>query len=184
LHPDHIGGLMTGDKPTFPNATVHADKRDPDLWLNQALMEAAPKEGMNGQRRFRFAMTSLNAYVAAGKLKTFDGATELAPGINTVAAPGHTLGHTMYAFESKGQKLLLWGDLVVSQPIQFATPEVTTQFDSNGKLAASQRDKFYLDASAKGYWVAGAHLSFPGLGHVRKEDGRYVFVPAVYSALR
>jgi glyoxylase-like metal-dependent hydrolase (beta-lactamase superfamily II) len=183
LHPDHIGGLMSGDKPAFPNATIYADKRDPDLWLSQTLMNAAPAEGANGQRRFRFAMTSLNAYVAAGKLKTFDGATELAPGIQAVPAPGHTPGHTMYAFESKGQKILLSGDLVVSEPIQFAEPDVTTKFDSDGKLAAQQRNKIYVDAASKRYWFAGAHLSFPGIGHLRREGKHYSFVPVAYSAL-
>jgi len=183
LHPDHIGGLMAGDKPAFPNATIYADKRDPELWLNQKRMDAAPSEGMNGQRRFRFAMTSLNAYVEAGKLKTFDGATRLAPGIEAIPAPGHTPGHTMYAFESKGQKILLSGDLVVSAPIQFAEPDVTTRFDSDGKLAAAQRNKVYVDAASKRYWLAGAHLSFPGIGHLRKEGEHYIFIPATYTAL-
>ena len=184
LHPDHIGGLMAGDSLVFPNATVFADKHDPDLWLSQALMDAAPKDGMAGQRRWRMAMASLNPYVARGKFRTFDGSTNLEPGLKAIAAPGHTPGHTMYAIESKGQKLLLWGDIIGAEPVQFTEPNVATKFDNDGKVASEQRNKALQDASRQGYWVAGAHISFPGIGHVRTDAGTYTFVPADYNALR
>ncbi len=38
-------------------------------------------------------------------------------------------------------------------------------------------------AAAHGAWVAGAHLSFPGIGHLRAAAKGYEFVPANYSAL-
>jgi glyoxylase-like metal-dependent hydrolase (beta-lactamase superfamily II) len=66
MHPDHVGGLMIGDKLAFPNATVRADQREADFWLSQAHMDAAPKEAKNS---YQGAMTSLNPYVAAGKFK-------------------------------------------------------------------------------------------------------------------
>ena len=78
MHGDHVGGLMAGDKLVFPNATVRADKRDADYWLNKSKMDAAPKDA---KEMFQGAMASLNPYVAAGKFKTFDGATELVPGV-------------------------------------------------------------------------------------------------------
>ena len=40
------------------------------------------------------------------------------------------------------------------------------------------------DAAKGGYWVAAAHIAFPGIGHVRQEGTGYVFVPANYSAAR
>ena len=181
MHADHVGGLMAGDKLTFPNATVHADKHDADFWLSQANMDKAPKEAKGF---FQGAMASLNPYVAAGKFKPFDGNTELVPGIKAQAARGHTPGHSTYAVESKGQKLVLWGDLMHVAAVQFANPSVTIQFDTDSKAAAVQRKKAYAEAAKQGYWVAGAHLSFPGIGHLRSDGKGYTFVPVNYGVVR
>jgi glyoxylase-like metal-dependent hydrolase (beta-lactamase superfamily II) len=182
MHADHVGGLMAGDKLAFPNATVRADKRDADYWLSQANMDAAPEQAKGF---FKGAMASINPYVAAGKFKPFDGATELVPGIKAVASRGHTPGHSVYVVESKGQKLVLWGDLMHAAAVQFPDPSVTIQFDTDPKAAAAARKKAYADAAKNGYWVAAAHLPFPGVGHLRAEGkGGYVWVPANYTSLR
>jgi glyoxylase-like metal-dependent hydrolase (beta-lactamase superfamily II) len=39
-------------------------------------------------------MASVNPYIAAAKFKPFEGDTELVPGIEVIAAPGHTPGHS------------------------------------------------------------------------------------------
>ena len=181
MHADHVGGLMAGDKLAFPNATVHADQHDADFWLSQANMDKAPKEAKGF---FQGAMASLNPYVAAGKFKPFNGDTELVPGIKAQASRGHTPGHSTYVVQSKGQKLVLWGDLMHVAAVQFADPSVTIQFDTDSKAAAVQRKKAYADAAKQGYWVAAAHLSFPGIGHLRSEGKGYAFVPVNYSVVR
>ena len=180
MHADHVGGLMAGDKLAFPNATVHADKHDADFWLSQAKLDKAPADAKGF---FQGAMASLNPYVKAGKFKPFDGDTELVPGVRAQAARGHTPGHAIYVVESKGHKLVLWGDLMHVAAVQFAEPSVTIQFDTDSKAAATQRKKAYADAAKNGYWVAASHLAFPGIGHVRAEGKGYRFVPANYSVL-
>jgi glyoxylase-like metal-dependent hydrolase (beta-lactamase superfamily II) len=181
MHPDHVGGLMIGEKLAFPNATVRADQREADFWLSQAHMDAASKDAKTS---YQGAMVSLNPYVAAGKFKPFVGDTELIPGIRAVASPGHTVGHTTYMVESNGQKLALWGDLMHVAAVQFADPSVVMKFDTDTKLAAMERKKAFADAAKQGYWVAGAHLAFPGIGHLRAKAGGYIWVPANYSSLR
>jgi glyoxylase-like metal-dependent hydrolase (beta-lactamase superfamily II) len=181
MHPDHVGGLMAGEKMAFPNAVVRADKRDADFWLSQANLDKAPAEGKGF---FQGAMASLNPYVAAGKFKPFDGNTELAPGIKAMAAPGHTPGHSLYVVESGGRKLVLWGDLMHVAAVQFAEPSVTIAFDTDSKNAAVQRKRAYAEAAKQGYLVGSAHLSFPGLGHLRAEGKGYTFVPVNYSGLK
>ena len=83
--------------------------------------------------------------------------------------------------ESKGEKLVLWGDLMHVASVQFADPSVTILFDTDSAAAAAQRKKIFADAAAHGYWVAGAHLSFPGLGHLRAAGSGYEFVAANYG---
>ena len=181
MHPDHVGGLLNDGKLVFVNATVHADQHDADFWLSQANLDKAPKESKGF---FQGAMASLKPYVDAGKFKPFNGNTDLLPGIKAQASPGHTPGHTTYVVESEGQKLVLWGDLMHVAAVQFANPAVTIQFDSDSKAAAIQRQRAYADAAKAGYWVAAAHLSFPGIGRLRKDGRGYVFVPVNYSVVR
>ena len=183
MHPDHVGGLMSGGAIAFPNATLRIDKRDVDHWLSEANLKAAP-DGAKGF--FQGAMASVNPYVQAGKLKPFDGNTDLVPGVKAQAAYGHTPGHTIYTIESKGEKMVLWGDLMHVASVQFEDPSVTIQFDTDSKAAAPQRMAAYAAAARDGYIVGSTHLAFPGLGRLRANaDGKgYTFVPLVYSGLK
>ena len=181
LHPDHVGGLLAGDKMAFPNAIVRAEKHDADFWLSQANMDKAP-EGDKGS--FKGAMASVNLYAAAGKFKTFEGNTDLVPGIKARVTKGHTPGHSLYVVESKGQKLVLWGDLMHVADVQFANPAVTIKFDVDSKNAAIQRKKAFAEAAKQGYMVALAHISFPGIGRLRAVGNGYTWVPVNYSSLK
>src|SRR5450432_1529444 len=181
MHGDHVGGLMSGDKIAFPNATVRADKHDADYWLSKANMDAAPKEAKDF---FMGAMNSINPYAAVGKFKPFDGNTDLVAGVKALSSHGHTPGHTTYVVESKGNKLVLWGDLIHVAAVQFPNPAVTIQFDTDSKSAARERAKAFADAAKNGYWVGAAHLAFPGLGHLHSEGSGYAWLPANYTSLR
>jgi glyoxylase-like metal-dependent hydrolase (beta-lactamase superfamily II) len=180
MHGDHVGGLLADGKPAFPNAIVRAAQQEADFWLSKAHMDAAPEDAKGS---YQGAMNMLNPYVTAGKFKPFSGDTELVPGIRAVASPGHTPGHTVYVVESKGQRLVLWGDLMHVAAAQFPNPAVTIRFDTDSVMAAAQRKKVFADAAAHGDWVGGAHLPFPGIGHLRAAGSGYSYVPANYSAL-
>ena len=181
MHGDHVGGLIVDGKLAFPNATVHAGQEDADFWLSKANLEKASAE-MKGY--FQGAMASMNPYVDAGKFKPLKGGTELVPGVKAVPAHGHTPGHNTYVLESKGQKLVLWGDLMHVAAVQFAQPQVTISFDVDSKPAAVERKKAYADAAQGRYLVGSAHLPFPGLGHIRAEGKGYVWVPVDYQQVR
>jgi len=179
MHADHVGGLMDGDKRVFPNATVRADQREGEYWLSPANLEQAPEDAKGF---FKGAQASVNPYVAAGKYKPFDGDTVLVPGVKALAARGHTPGHTVYVVESKGQKLVLWGDLMHVAAVQFPHPEVTIAFDVDSKAAAPQRRKAFAAAAAQGYYVGVAHVAFPGIGRLRPDGKGYRWLPANYTA--
>lgn len=181
MHPDHIGGLGAGAERAFPNATVYADKHDADYWFSQANAEKAPAWAKGF---FQGATNALKGYVAAGRFKPFEGATQIVPGVRAQPSPGHTPGHSTYIVESKGQKLVLWGDLMHVAAVQFPDPSTTIRSDVDSKAAIVERKKAYADAAEQGYWVAAAHLAFPGIGHLRREGKGYVFVPANYSVIR
>jgi len=181
MHPDHVGGLLAAGQVAFPNAEVHASKLDADFWLSQANMD---KAAANDKGFFQGAMASLDPYIKAHHFSSFEGATELAPGIRSVAMPGHTPGHTAYMVQSQGQKLLVWGDVVHVEAIQFANPAVTIHFDSDSKQAAIERKREFANATTQHYLIAGAHLPFPGLGHLRAAGKAYAWVPVNYTVPR
>jgi glyoxylase-like metal-dependent hydrolase (beta-lactamase superfamily II) len=180
MHADHVGGLAANAQRTFPNAIVRAQKQESDFWLSQANLDKNPKMA----DYFKGAMGALNPYVSAGKFQPFEGDTELTPGISTHSGKGHTPGHATYVVQSKGQKLVLVGDLVHVAAVQMAHPEITISFDSDQKAAAAARRQAFDAAAQGGYLIGGAHLQFPGLGHLRKDGKGYDFIPVNYTQMR
>lgn len=180
IHTDHSGGLMDGTRMVFPNAVVHADKREVDYWLNPANRDKSKGNKEQLVRLFSEAAAKVKPYFDAGKVKAFDGDAQLFPGIRSIATPGHTPGHSFYAVESKGEKIVFFGDIMHVAEVQFPNPAVTIMFDSDSKAAAAQRKKAFADAAKNGYWVAPAHVSFPGIGHLRADGSGYKWIPIAY----
>ncbi|WP_246055048.1 hypothetical protein [Paracoccus gahaiensis] len=84
--------------------------------------------------------------------------------------------------ESGGQTLVFWGDIAHGDVLQFDRPEITVEFDIDQPAAAITRAAAFAEAADRGYLVAGAHHAFPGIGHVRRDETNYDWVPLVYSA--
>lgn len=179
IHMDHIGGLTKGNELTFPNATVYISKIEAEYYLSPSNKEKAP-ESM--KRFFDGALSKLSPIIKAGKLKTFDFGFEIFPGIMPIASPGHTPGHSFYSVESKGQKIIFWGDIMVSDVVQFASPSITSIYDNDRKEAIITRQNALADAAAKGYWVGISHSSFPGIGHISANGKKYKLIPINYSS--
>lgn len=179
VHADHSGGLIVGGRTMFPNSVIHVHQAELDYWLDNQAEARAPA---HHKHSFIQGRASLAPYRIAGKLRSFNGEVELLPGIRTVEAPGHTPGHTFYSVQSAGRKLLIWGDTVHCAPVQLPDPSVTIQFDSDAERARVQRESTLNDAAEQRYMIAAAHVSFPGLGRVRRRGTEYEWVPVGYSA--
>ncbi|RZJ13214.1 MAG: MBL fold metallo-hydrolase [Rubrivivax sp.] len=177
MHGDHIGGASAT---AFPNATLRLDKRDADFWLSPE----GQKAGGDGAKAIAGI---IKAYQDVGRFKPFDGSSagvEIVPGVKAFPAYGHTPGHSNYVAESKGQKMMFWGDLMHVAAVQFPKPEVTVQFDSDPKEARPAREKAYAAAADGGYYVAVSHVSFPGIGKLRVDGKGYDWLPVNYSTNR
>ncbi len=177
IHVDHSGGLAVEGQMLFPRATVHVGKADVDFFL-----DPAHQEGVEGydKRYFAGALKTVGPYVKAGKVHTFTEETQLLPGIKAIPAPGHTPGHSFYRVESKGEAVLFLGDSIHLAPVQFPNPSITVAFDYRPKEAAAQRVKHFAPLAKSRILVAGPHLPYPGLGHLRAEEQGYTFVPVDY----
>lgn len=175
LHRDHVGGLSNAGKASFPNAEIWIERREATFWLDNAMADAPEPT-----RTFaRVARDALQPYRDANKLRLFDATgAELMPGIRSYVAVGHTPGHTAFLVESDRQHLLLWGDLVHIPQIQFERPEIGIAFDVDAKAARQQRLTILEEAANKRWWVGASHITFPGLGRVRREGAGFTWVPA------
>jgi len=174
VHTDHSGGLVREGKAQFPQATVHVGQGDVDFFLAKQ-----NQQGVNGYDKayFEQATLSLSPYLAAGRIRSFSGVTELAPGITAVPTPGHTPGHSFFRVESQGKSVTFIGDIVHVQAVQFPKPEITITYDVDNDAARQQRLAQFRRLALEGVAVAGAHMPFPGIGHVRAEGQGFAFVP-------
>lgn len=178
LHGDHSGGLVVNGKRVFPNATVYLDKADRDYRFSAEAEAAAP---VNQKTMFSESREELRPYEAAGKVSLFKAGAQLFPGVTTIAAPGHTPGHTLYKVASKGESLVFSGDLVHAAAVQLPKPQATINFDADEAAAASDRETLLAQFAQERTQMAAAHISFPGIGHIRASGSGYEWVPIPYS---
>jgi glyoxylase-like metal-dependent hydrolase (beta-lactamase superfamily II) len=182
LHGDHVNGLLAADGTmAFPNAEVWSAQPDNDFWLS---LEVAGKAPEGFQPFFKMARDAAAPYQQAGRWKTFSNDQDIFPGIASVAARGHTPGHSAYQLSSGQQQLLIWGDLVHNHAVQFARPHVAIEFDIDKKQAVLARKALFARAAKEKLLVGGMHLPFPGVGHVRSEGKGYVWVPVEFGPIR
>ena len=177
IHGDHSGGLTVDGKRVFPAATVHVSRAEAGYWLSAANMEKSPEYF---RPMFVKGQQSLAPYGAADKIALFEAGQPVLPGITAIAAPGHTPGHTCYLLESQGEKLLFWGDTVHVAEAQFPLPDTAIEYDLDPQAAIRQRQQLFAQAADRGLLVAGAHISFPGIGHVAKAAHGYQLIPIPY----
>jgi glyoxylase-like metal-dependent hydrolase (beta-lactamase superfamily II) len=179
MHPDHVAGLLTTDKKVaFPNATVHVHEADYEFWASTEMAAKAPDDF---KLFFEIARNAIRPYTDAGKVMMLKDGNELVPGISAILAPGHTVGHTMLRLSSRGSDLLVWGDIVHNAALQFPEPDRALSFDTDQAMAIASRRRVFDMVATDRLMIAGAHLPFPGLGHVAKASAGYAYVPLPWS---
>lgn len=181
-HPDHMCGLLDGNgHVAFAKATVWLSEADAAYWLDPASEAGAP-QGL--QFAFGLARTAAAPYAASGQLHRFKASDSLPAGVMALESHGHTPGHVSYLFDGGDrQQLLVWGDIVHYHAVQFAQPEVSFEPDSDRSAAIASRRRLMQQAADAGWWVAGAHLPFPGLGHIRHQGKTFAWVPGEFTPL-
>ena len=177
IHPDHSGGLTVGGNKIFPNAILHVNKKELDFWSDESTRE---KYLDSTKTFFGQVAPTVGPYIASGQVKSFEGGTRIFPAIRSLPAYGHTPGHTYYALEDGGEKLVFWGDTIHAPDAQFEDPSITIEFDVDQKAAGAQRQKAFAAAAKNGYLIALDHMYFPGIGRLRTEKVGYRWIPAPY----
>lgn len=172
-HPDHIGGLMEGDKPGFPNARYVFGETEHQAWKSG---DKIPEGRKANQELYLKIVTPLEA--KASLIKP-DG--EVAPGIRAVNAFGHAPGHMAYHLESGGKRLLIWADTANHYVLSVQKPEWTVSFDMDKEMAIATRKRVFDMVATDRIPVIGYHMPPPAVGYVEKWNGGYRWVQASYQ---
>ena len=187
-HPDHLCGLLDASGAmAYPNARIWVNRDELAYWQD-------PKEEARASELFKplfgMARKALAPYLQAGKVQVFDQHSHLPEGVRYLPAAGHTVGHSAFLIDgsapgqhSEATQLLLWGDVVHYHVVQFADPRATYEPDQNYAQSVRSRRQLLKQAAAQGWWLAGAHLPFPGIGHVASDAQGYRWIPTEFTPL-
>jgi glyoxylase-like metal-dependent hydrolase (beta-lactamase superfamily II) len=170
-HIDHIGGMVDAKgRKLFPSATIYIMQSDFDYWTD----ESDPKK-----LKDFVAHARKNLLPYRDRIKFIKDGEEFLPGITAMAAPGHTVGHTVFMLNSEGKSACFIGDLTHHQVLLVEKPRLEFAYDTDPKQAVSSRVRILDMLAAQKIPLMAYHFPWPGLGHVAKQgDGfRYFAAP-------
>ena len=176
-HPDHIGGVLEGGKPLFPNARYVVGAVEYDFWAKSDRLSAAPDS--NEFKSAKLFQASLVPF--ASRITFLKPGEDVVTGIRAVEAFGHTPGHLAFLIESAGKLALFWGDCAHHEVASLARPEWHASFDMDKEKGAATRKRIYDMAATERFAVIGYHTSFPSLGFVARSGTAYRWLPATYQ---
>ncbi|MBB6056222.1 MBL fold metallo-hydrolase [Tolumonas osonensis] len=179
LHFDHFSGVTRNGKAIYPNATVYIAEQEKAFWFDTAITDM-PK---HVQKYAQWTRDAVAPYAAENRVNYYSSGEEVIPGVKTVETPGHTPGHGGFEFSSKDQTMFVWGDLLHNHAFQLVDPSIAAEFDVDPKAARASRVKALAEIAKRKIWVAGAHLPFPGIGHIRAEKDGYSWIPVEYTPI-
>lgn len=179
FHPDHIDGIKTKDgEKVFANAEIWLPEPEWTFWMDDANMgrftEKVHRYFLNARRIFRDI---------AKEVHRFGPGAEVAPGILSIPAYGHTPGHTAFAVHSGNESLLVMSDTARNPYLFVRHPEWQPTFDMDGPMAVQARRRMLDRAAADRMLVEAYHFPFPACGHIVKNAATYEFEPVMWSPL-
>jgi glyoxylase-like metal-dependent hydrolase (beta-lactamase superfamily II) len=174
FHGDHINGIRTKEgAEVFPNAKLFVPKAEWDFWMDDARAAQAPDAMKPAFANVRRVFSPIVA-----KVSHYEGGKEVVTGVNAVASPGHTPGHTTFVI---GGKLLALSDTSNHPALFVQNPGWHAIFDMDAAAAEATRRRLLDMAIADKLQVAMYHAPFPATGHIVKEATGYRLLPAQWS---
>src|ERR1700760_4955623 len=133
-HVDHIGGIVdAGGKVLFPNAQFYITQSDFDFWTDEGKMGSPLKDFIVHARKNLLPVRDRLVFIKDGQ--------EFLPGVQAIAAPGHTVGHTIFMVTSAGKSFAFLGDLSHHAVLLLERPRMEFSYDTDPKQAANSRVK-------------------------------------------
>lgn len=177
FHGDHVNGIRSKEgELLYPKARILVPEPEWAFWMDDGQMGRAP-EGMKGA----FQNVRRVFGPIAGSVERYAGERELAPGITSIPALGHTPGHHAFRIASGGQSLLVWSDTTNKPELFVRNPGWQAVFDMDGERAAETRRRLLDMLAAERMPVVGYHFPFPAVGFIARGEGGYRYVPSFWT---
>jgi glyoxylase-like metal-dependent hydrolase (beta-lactamase superfamily II) len=172
-HPDHIGGLVEGGKPVFPNARYVFGAAEFDFWKRG--------ENVREARKFNRELFMTICVPLADRSTFMKPGDEVAPGITAVDAAGHSPGLLAFHIESNGKRFMITADTCTQYVMAVQRPEWHFEMDDDKDMAVATRKRILDMLATDRLFVASFHMPFPGIGYVEKGQAGYRWVPHSYQ---
>ena len=115
------------------------------------------------------------------RLIFFKDEQEFLPGITAIAAPGHTLGHTMFNVQSNGQSFFFVGDVSHHSVLLIENLRMEFLYDTDAKQAVKTRLKMLSFLAENRIPILAYHFAWPGYGHFVKQGEGFRYLPAAMN---
>ncbi len=173
FHPDHIGGLMEGGKPVFANARYAAGKVEYDFWTDPARLDTPAKNAA--------LLVEKNVKPLADKITFLEDGSQVVPGIQALAAFGHTPGHLAFRIASQGKQLMLVSDTANHFVITLQKPQWHVSFDVDKEQAVKTRERIFGLLAEEKIPFIGYHMPFPSVAYLKRSGDGYLYIPETYQ---
>ena len=178
FHGDHVNGLLNAEgAAAFPNAEVIVPEAE-IAWWGDATNETRSPEG----QRATFANSARRLAPYAARMRRVGPDSEVIPGVRSVAAYGHTPGHTCYHIADGAEQMMFVADTTNRPELLARRPEFHIIFDFDAVAAEATRRRIYDRVATDRIRVTGYHFPFPANGYLTKEGSGYRFVAADWSS--
>jgi len=169
-HVDHCGGCVGDDgKSNFPNAQFYLSQADFDFWTDETKVAKEFKAFLDTARKNLLPIRDRLVFIKDGQ--------EFLPGITALAAPGHTVGHTIFMIANGGKQLCYIGDLAHHPVLLLEKPLTQFAYDTDPKQSAQTRVKMLTMLSEQRIPILAYHFAWPGIGHVAKQAEGFRYYP-------
>ena len=102
---------------------------------------------------------------------------EVVPGVTAVGTPGHSIGHTSYLVESRGENVFLIQDVSNHPALSLEHPGWHLAFDQDAVAAETTRRRTLEWLAREQLPVQGFHFPFPGRAYVEAAGDAYRALP-------
>lgn len=172
-HPDHIGGLVEGGKPVYPNARYVFGAAEFDFWRRN--------EGVREARVFNQKLFMTICAPLADRATFIKPGDEVASGIHAVDASGHSPGLMAFHIESEGQRFMVTADTCTQYVMAVQRPDWQFEMDDDKDKAVATRNRILDMLATERLFFASFHFPFPGVGWIDKTSAGYRWVPHSYQ---
>jgi len=172
-HPDHIGGLLEGDKPVFPKARYVFGAAEYDFW-NRG-------EGVSEVRKFNRVLFMNICPPLADRSTFIKPGDEVVSGITAVDAFGHAPGLMAYHIESDGKRFMVTADASTHYVMSVQRPDWHFAMDDDKEKAVASRKRILDMLAADKVPFVSFHFPFPGVGYVEKSGSGYRWTAQSYQ---